>query len=123
MARDTTNTTGDNAPAYSEVGTPADATGERSAENTGDVQDATVTEAQATEADKAPEGAESTDQTEADKAKQAADQRDKETAEAAQKQAEEDAKARQDNPYGVVGREANPDVGGESFPTFAPKRD
>lgn len=121
MVRDNTNT--GNTPAYSEVGTPADATGERSAENTGDPKDATVTEAQATEADKAPEAAESTEKTAGELAKEEADKRDKDTAEAAQKQAEADAKARQDDPYGVIGREANPDVGGESFPSFAPKRD
>lgn len=92
MARDTSND-----PAYS---APADETGTRTAENTGD---GTVTEAQA--------DAKGTEQESGTDKK------------AAREQAEADAKARHEaEAEGTfVHREANPDVGGEDFPSFAPK--
>jgi hypothetical protein len=96
-------------PAYSgdaaaEGVTPADATGERSAENT---PDGPVTEAQA-----AATPAE---------AQAAYDKRGADTEEAARKQAEQDSQARAEDPYGLIAREANPEVGGESFPNWNPK--
>lgn len=79
----------------------ADQTGTRTAVNEGDT---TVTEPQA---------------------EQAAAQDTDAVAEAARKQAEEDAQAlheaRESGP-GYVGREANPNIGGESFPSFSPAR-
>lgn len=109
----------DNNPAYSAPdaatadtnAVPADATGERTAENT---DQGVVTEAQADQ------GSNDTEVKDA----QVADNNVSEQEELARMQAEEDAQARyqaeKDGTF--VHREANPDIGGESFPTFAPQK-
>lgn len=98
MARD------NNPPAYSAP--DADQTGERTAENAGD---GTVTEPQADQA----KG------TEQESGENKAAMRD-----AAREQAKADSDARHEAEQNgtFVHREANPDVGGEDFPSFAPER-